>query len=162
MQVFEDFRAFVQRISRLISNIGMFLLIPLMLLTSCEVVSRAAWNLPLPGTIELSSYLLAVFVLLGLAYTQQVKGHVRATMLVERLPVKVAVSLDVASTLLSMFIVALLAWQGWKVSLEETTVSDMLRIPQWPFRFLVAVAAILLWLELLFDLVAGCRKLARR
>jgi hypothetical protein len=37
----------------------------------------------------------------------------------------------------------------------------MLRIPQYPFRLLVAVGGFLLWLELVIDLVDSVRKLKR-
>jgi hypothetical protein len=58
-------------------------------------------------------------------------------------------------TLLSLFIMVLLAWQGWVVGMEETAVSDMLRIPQRPFKLLVGVAAFLLCLELIVDLMTA-------
>jgi hypothetical protein len=55
----------------------------------------------------------------------------------------------------------LLAWQGWVVGMEETAVSDMLRIPQRPFKLLVGVAALLLCLELVVDLVSAFTKVTR-
>ena len=133
----------------------MLLIVPLMLLTSADVIGRAALARPIPGIVELSSYMLDVFILLGLAYTQQVKGHVRVSMLTSRLPQRAQQSLEIVVTLLSLFIMVLLAWQGWVVGMEETAVSDMLRIPQRPFKLLVGVAAILLCLELVVDLVSA-------
>ena len=140
----------------------MFLLIPMMLLTSGEVIGRALWSRPIPGSMELSSYLLAIFILLGIAYTHQVKGQVRVTMLVSRLPERVALLLDVITTLISLFIIAIMTWQGWVVGMEERTVSDMLRIPQFPFRLLVSLAGFFLCLELLLDLTDSLRKLVKR
>ena len=145
----------VQRINRWVCYLGMLLILPLMLLTSVDVIGRAAWARPIPGIVELSSYMLDVFILLGLAYTQQVKGHVRVSMLTSRLPQRAQQSLEIVVTLLSLFIMVLLAWQGWVVGMEETAVSDMLRIPQRPFKLLVGVAAILLCLELVVDLVSA-------
>jgi TRAP-type C4-dicarboxylate transport system permease small subunit len=133
----------------------MLLIVPLMLLTSADVIGRAALARPIPGIVELSSYMLDVFILLGLAYTQQMKGHVRVSMLTSRLPQRAQQSLEIVVTLLSLFIMVLLAWQGWVVGMEETAVSDMLRIPQRPFKLLVGVAAILLCLELVVDLVSA-------
>lgn len=156
------FRKTVQRVSIYMSYIGMILLIPMMLLTSGEVIGRALWSRPIPGSMELSSYLLAAFILLGLAYTHQVKGHVRVTMLVSRLPEKVALVLDVITTLLSLFIIGLMAWQGWVVGKAEHTVSDMLRIPQFPFRLLISVGGAFLFLELFFDLTDTLKKIVRR
>jgi TRAP-type C4-dicarboxylate transport system permease small subunit len=139
----------------------MVLLIPMMLLTASDIIGRAVWARPIPGAVELSSYMLAVFILLGVAYTHQVKGHVRVTMLVSRLPKRAGLLLDVITTLLSLFMISILAWQGWVVGIEERTVSDMLRIPQLPFRLLVSVAGLFLCLELLIDLWASVEELIR-
>ena len=99
--------------------------------------------------------MLDIFILLGVAYTQQVKGHVRVSMLTSRLPPRAQLLLEIVVTLLSLFIMSLLAWQGWIVGMEETAVSDMLRIPQRPFKLLVGAAAFLLCLELMVDLATA-------
>ena len=154
-------KKWIQRINFYLCLVGMFLLIPMMLLTAGDVIGRAVWARPIPGAVELSSYMLAVFILLGVAYTHQVKGHVRVTMLVSRLPERAGLIMDVMTILLSLFILSILAWQGWVVGMEERTVSDMLRIPQRPFRLLVSIAGIFICLELLIDLSASVRKLVR-
>jgi TRAP-type C4-dicarboxylate transport system permease small subunit len=146
----------------LIAGIGSLFLIPLMLITACEVISRDFFGHPIAGVIELSEYMLAVFILLGLAYTQQVKAHVGVSLLTSRLGFHLQLILKMLTTLLSLFIFGLLAWQGWAVGIEERTVSDMLRIPQYPFRLLVALAAFLVCLELLIDLTETVRKLTGR
>jgi TRAP-type C4-dicarboxylate transport system permease small subunit len=140
----------------------MFLILPLMLFTTADVIGRAAWARPIPGIVELSSYALDVFILLGLAYTQQVKGHVRVSMLTSRMPPRAQVICEIGVTFLSLFIIALLAWQGLVVGLEETAVSDMLRLPQRPFKILVGAAAFLLCLELMIDLSTAFKALKRR
>jgi len=155
-------RKWMQKATRWLSNLGMVLLIPMMLLTAGEVIGRAVWSKPIPGSMELSSYMLAVFVLLGVAYTHQVKGHVRVTMLISRLPPKLQAALEVLTTFLSLCIVAIVAWQGWVLALEEKAVSDMLRIPQAPFKFLVFIAGFSLCLELLLDLVDAAKSLMNR
>jgi len=152
----------IQRINLYLCSVGMCLLIPMMLLTAGDVIGRVLWTRPIPGAVELSSYMLVIFILLGVAYTHQVKGHVRVSMLVSRLPERMGLILDVMTTLLSLFIISILAWQGWVVGIEERTVSDMLRIPQLPFRLLVAVAAVFLCLELLIDLSTSVGKLVRK
>ncbi|MBW1689838.1 MAG: TRAP transporter small permease [Deltaproteobacteria bacterium] len=151
----------IQRINLYLCSAGMLLLIPMMLLTAADVIGRAAWARPIPGAVEVSSYMLAVFILLGVAYTHQVKGHVRVSMIVSRLPEVVGLILDIVTTLLSLLIIFILAWQGWVVGVEERAVSDMLRVPQLPFRLLVSVAGVLLCLELLIDLSDLVRKLVR-
>lgn len=155
-------RKTIQRFTFYLSYVGMMLLIPMMLLTSGEVIGRAVWSRPIPGSMELSSYMLAVFILLGIGYTHQVKGHVRVIMLISRLPERLTLVLNVITTLLSLFIIAVMAWQGWVVGMEERTVSDMLRVPQLPFRLLVFLGGVFLFLELLFELSDTLKKFVRR
>ena len=149
----------IRRINYVVCAIGMAMIIPLMLLTFADVLLRGFFNKPIPGTFEISQYMLAVFILLGAAYTQQVKGHVGVDFLTSRLSPRLRAICEIATTLLSLFIIAIVVWQGWVEGITEKAVSDQLRIPQYPFRVLVAVGGLLLWLELLIDLFGSFGKL---
>ena len=152
----------IQRLNLYVSIAGMSLLIPLMLLTTGDVIGRGFFRKPIPGTFELSEYVLAVFILLGAAYTQQVKGHVGVDFITSKLPTRLRAVCEIITTFLSLFIIAIVIWQGFLEGIREHTVSDMLRIPQYPFRLLVAIGGFLLWLELLIDLTSSIGKLLRR
>ena len=106
--------------------------------------------------------MLAMFVLSALAYTQQKKGHVRVSMVLSRLPERLQLILEASTTILSLFVIAIMTWQGWALAVRETAVTDMLRIPQWPFRLLVSVAGFFLFLELLIDLAQTGQRLFKR
>jgi TRAP-type C4-dicarboxylate transport system permease small subunit len=155
-------RSLIQHITIGLSTVGMFLLIPMMLMTTGDVMGRALWSYPIPGCVELSSYMLAVFILLGVANTHRVKGMVRVSLLVSRFPQRPKGFIEIMTALFSLFIIAILARQGWSVGIEERTVSDMLRIPQWPFRLLVSLAGFSLCFEILFDLADKIKELMRR
>ncbi|MBM3298750.1 MAG: TRAP transporter small permease, partial [Deltaproteobacteria bacterium] len=127
--MFGKLRRTVQATTRAMGYGGMFFVLPMMVLTSADAVGRDVWSRPVPGAFELSSFLLSVFVLLGLAYTQQMKDHVRVTIFIDRLPARWNEAIRVFTTLLSMFIVAVMCWQGIVVALESSAVSDMLRVP---------------------------------
>ena len=159
--MYEKVKSIIQKVTRITAYAGMVLLVPMMLLTSLDVVTSKLWTTPVPGSMELSSFMLSVFVLLGVAYTHQVRGHVRVTMLTDRLPEKYYEILNIFTTLLTLFIVGIVVWQGLVVAFEAHEVSDMLRIPALPFRLLVSVAALLLALELVFDLVDSARSLIK-
>jgi TRAP-type C4-dicarboxylate transport system permease small subunit len=135
----------------------MVLLAPLMALTVADVVGRSFFNKPIPGTFELSEYMLAVIVLLGAAYTQQVKGHVAVDFFTGRCAHRTRAVLGALTGAASLFVVAILVWQGAVAGIDEKSVSDQLRIPQWPFRLLVAAGGLLLWLELALDLIDSVR-----
>ncbi len=141
---------------------GMLLIIPLMLMTTSDVISRSFFNKPIAGSFELSEYLLAVIILLAAAYTQQVKGHVWVDFFTVKFPKPVQNVFRVITDLASLFIIAVLVVMGYVQAHEERAVSDMLRIPQWPFKMLVCVGGLLLWLELLVDLFESMGKVVRR
>jgi TRAP-type C4-dicarboxylate transport system permease small subunit len=158
----ENFRRVVQKASYGACFVGMFLAIPLMLLTVGDVVGRSFFNKPIPGTFELSEYMLAVIILLGAAYTQQVKGHVGVDFLTSRYSPRTQAVFQFVTTIASLFIIAILVWYGYIEGLHEKAVSDQLRIPQWPFKLLVAAGGLLLWLELVLDLISSALKIAGR
>lgn len=152
MERLEGFQRAIRRITYSVCAVGMFLAIPLMLITTGDVISRSFFNKPIPGTLELSEYMLSIIILLGAAYTQQVKGHVGVDFLTKRFSTRTQSVLEIFTTLASIFIVVIIVWQGYVEGIHEKTVSDMLRVPQWPFRLLVAIGGFLLLLELFIDL----------
>ena len=143
--MFGKFRNTVQTATRVLAYVGMAFIVPMMLLTSMDAAGRDIFSRPVRGAFELSSLMLSIFILLGLAYTQQMKDHVRVTILIDRLPVRLSCIITILTTLLCMFIVAAMSWQGVIVAYESSSVTDMLRIPQFPFRLLVTVGGILLF-----------------
>ena len=159
---FKTVKREVHRVNRFVAGVSGFFLIPLMLITAIDVIGRDVFNHPIPGTVELSQYLLAVFILLGLAYAQQVKAHVAVSIFTSHVNDYVQLILNIIATVLCLFISFVLVWQGWVVGIEEKAVSDMLRVPQYPFRLLVSLAALLMCFELLIDLGDSLRKLVRR
>lgn len=103
--------------------------------------------------MELSSYMLAVFVLLGLSYTHQCRAHVRVSFVLDRFPDKVKTVVEIVLSSLCLAMLLVLVVQGWIVAWEETTVSDMLRIPQTPFRLALVVGCFSFALEVLIDII---------
>jgi len=158
----EKIKKGIQAVNRFIAGVSGVFLIPLMIITAVDVVGRDVFNHPIPGTVELSQYMLAVFILLGFAYAHQVKAHVAVSIITSRLSQNAQFILNLITTLIGLFIFSILAWQGLVVGVEERTVSDMLRVPQYPFRILVAVAAFSVCLELLVDVEETVNKLVRR
>lgn len=162
MERLEGFQRVIRRTTYLVCAVGMFLAIPLMIITTTDVMSRGFFNKPIPGTLELSEYMLCIIILLGAAYTQQVKGHVGVNFLTKRFSTRTRSLVEILTTLASMFIITIMVWQGFIEGIHEKTVSDMLRVPQWPFRLLVAVGGFLLWMELLIDLLNSIARMGRR
>ena len=162
MEMLEGFQKVIRRITYSACAVRMFLALPLMIITTGDVISRGFFNKPIPGTLELSEYMLSIIILLGAAYTQQVKGQVGVDFLTKRFTKKTRGIVNIITTLFCMFIVAIMVWQGYVEGIHEKTVSDMLRVPQWPFRLLVAIGGFLLLLEFIIDLLNTICGLRRR
>lgn len=148
-----QFKSFVQKLTRGIAFGSMFLLLPMMLLSATDVTLRKFFTTTVPGTMELSSYMLAMFILLGLSYTHQCRAHVRVTFLLDRFPDKAKTVIEIALSFLCLAMLLILVVQGWIVAWEETTVSDMLRIPQTPFRLALVIGCFSFALEILIDII---------
>jgi TRAP-type transport system small permease protein len=102
--------------------------------------------------------MLAIFGLLGIAYTHGVGANVRVMMLVEKLPLRAAAVLNLVTGLLSLQIIVILVWYGVVTGMEEFrfgTTTDSLKIPLYPVHFLLPVGAFLLSLEIVKDLIAS-------
>jgi TRAP-type C4-dicarboxylate transport system permease small subunit len=162
METFKAIRSFVERTIRFVATIGMVFVLPLMLITTADVVGRGFFNKPIAGTFELSEYMLAVIILLGAAYTQQVKGHVAVDFLTSKFSNKTQALCQTLVLFLSLFIVTILVWQGFMLGIEEKGVTDQLRVPRAPFKMLVGVGGGLLWLQLFFDFIDAIAKVVRR
>lgn len=162
MNWLDFFAKWLASINRWLCYGGMVLLLPMMFMTTIDVVARSLFNHPLTGTYELSGYLLACFVLLGIAYTYQERGHIRVNLAVALMPKKLATACSIVSVLLSMFVIGALAWEGWKLGMEQTIVSEQLRIPQRPFQLLVPVCATSLMLAMFIELLQILTDLPRK
>lgn len=144
--------------------VGMIVLLFMMLLTAGDVLGRAILTRPIPGSYEVSGYMLAVIVLLGLGYAQQAEANVRVEFFTDKLPRNIQGYLVAIFALLSAVFFALVVWQGVKESLNTLSVgstSDILHIPAYPFQFLVAVGALFLALELLVKFISTVYQLVK-
>ncbi len=164
MQRLKTAKKTIQKLTYYVCAVSMFILIPMMFITTFDVIGRSFFSWSIAGTIELSRYMLAIVILLGLAYTQQVKGHPRVTVLASKFPLKAQLIIEILMNLLGMFIVAIFVWQGWVLAHGRAAaiVSDVLRISQYPFRLLVSAGGALLFLELLVDLITAAGRLLER
>lgn len=155
----------IKRASAGANTIGMFVLLTMMLVTTCDALGRYILNKPIPGAFELATFMLATFILLGIAYTEQVNGHVAVTLFIYRMPPRVRLCVNVIMTIFTLAFFAVITWRAWELAgslRQKGLTSDILDIPAWPFRLLLALGAFLMCLELLTKSVNYVRELMRR
>ena len=128
----------------------------MMFLTTFDVVGRFFFDSPITGAFEVTEYMLALLVLSGIGYTQQVKGHVRVTILSSWFPTLVQHLTNGIFSVLALIFFALLFFPALEEGLHSMRAggfSDMLQIPEFPFKLYICVGVILLSLELLSDFI---------
>ena len=122
--------------------VGMVFALLMMMLTTVHAVGRYLFGLPVPGLVELSSYMMVTMIFLTAPYTALVKGHIAIGVIVDRLSERTQAIIDIFIYLLCLVVSVIAAWQtfvrGFYI-MEEKQVSTILSIPNAPFIFIVAI-----------------------
>ena len=118
-------------------------LMALMLLTVADVTGRYVFNKPITGTIEISRQMMALLILLGLAFTL-VKGvHVRVGLVFEKLPRRLKVPAQVVGDITGLFLCSLVAWGSWGQFWDSWIVGEWMpaavKIPWWPAKLVMPI-----------------------
>ena len=145
-------RRWIARLTDRAFAAGMVWVLVMMLLTAVDVTGRYVFASPVPGSIEMSEFMLALFGMLGMGYTERMNANVRVTILEKVLPGRVMAGINAVVYLLSAGVIGLLVYQGWIMAIEEyhyKTTSDNLGIPVYPFFFLLSLSGAVLVLVLL-------------
>jgi TRAP-type transport system small permease protein len=138
-----------------------FVLLSILALMSAEVIFRYAFNLPILGTVEISSYLLVIFAFTGIAFTQSQRGHINIEIVTQYLPRRVSYVLRIVTLILSLAVFVVITWQTalgfWKSWEMQEVRWGALPLPVWPVKFVITFGSLVLCLQFLLDLVDEVR-----
>ncbi len=152
----------VQRLSRVINMIGVAFLMPMMFLTTVDVILRYFFNRPIKGGMEYSEVMMVIIIWLGFSYTLQVEGHVKIELFVSRLSKNTQIYFDIFACLIGLTLTGLLNWFGYMLTLNSYLNGeemDVTSLPLYPFKGLIWAASILFTLEILAELSLNILKL---
>lgn len=136
-----------------------WVLLALMAYTVLDVVLRYVFNAPLRSSVEATQFAMSVIVFLGIAYCGWTGGHVSVDLLEKLLDRPSLRLLPAAMAFLGAALFLLVAWQTFGETLATMDrVTNMTRIPYYPFRFVVVFGAALFALVLF---VQGVRSAGR-
>ena len=133
----------------------------MMLLTCADVVMRL-FDRPIPGTYEIIGFLGALAVAFALAQTSIEKGHIAVDLLVNLLPPRVQILLDIFAALTGTAIFGAITWQSALYALDlrqSGEVSATLGMPVYPFAAGIAAGCALLCLVLIAELARSLRRI---
>lgn len=121
-----------------------------------DIILRQFFNRPMPGVVELETFMVAVLCFVGLAYTQMKGGHVSVDLFVHHIPTRIRLILDCLFAAFGLFLFGLISWQyGVRVMdfIKLREISDVLVWPFWPFFLITACGCALLAVVFLAELL---------
>ena len=140
-------------------------IIAVMVVVCINVVGRAVFGSPLKGTVDIVSLLGALIIAGAMAYTQILKGHIRITLFVERLPGRIRYIIASVIDLIGFTLFGLISWQTILFARDTYDIgelSEVLKIPLTPFAVVITVGCIALSLVLLVDLITALSKAVKK
>jgi TRAP-type C4-dicarboxylate transport system permease small subunit len=133
------------------------ILFALMWLICANSISRKLLNAPIVGTLEITEALMPFVILLPMAFTQFRDGHIRVTLITDRLPRKLQTWLHVATLIIAAVFFAWVAYATLGFALRAFRISEtawgVIRIPLWPSKGVITAGAVLLAIQYLLDAV---------
>lgn len=145
----------VDRLVQICAMIAGYTLFGLMLYIVVGVVLRYVFGAPLFGAQDAMQMMLILITLLGLGYTARSEGHVAVDLFEGVLGHYGRLLGDVLARLLGVGLMVVLAWGAYHEmldSLEWGDVTNMLRLPTWPFHAVIIFSAGLYALVLFIQL----------
>lgn len=117
-----------------------------------EVVARTAFNQPTSWSLAFSQFMLLYAIFLGSAYCFQQGGHIRVDLLVDHMPRKVRVIMNIIGLLIASVFVGVLAWQGYEntvlsAKFDYLTITTI-QIPAAYLYVIIFIGSILMLLSL--------------
>ncbi len=154
----------INKITSIVASIALGVM---MLVTVIDVIGRYFFNKPITGTPELVGLLLVCAGTWGWGYCQMEKGHVSVTVLTERLPPRAQVGLRIFAYLIGLAGFSLICWRILLrtinyISIPRGGITDILKLPYWPFMLALTISSGLLALIILIDLLHSIVEVTRK
>lgn len=150
------FTKIITTLSNVLRYIAITVMTLMMLYITVAVISRLLFT-PLMGDIELVQLGMVVLIMLGLAYTQQIDGHISIEVISDRLSKKSNFYLDAIGSLLTFITTIIIAYIYFQVMNNHRTTmqlsTDLLGIPYWPFDFIIFLGFLIWSLEALLKFI---------
>lgn len=151
-----------ERFLRVLALGAGWVILALMLYTVADVVLRYVFNAPFSGSLETTEFAMSLIVFLGIAYCGWTGGHIAVDLFEKMLN---RPSLRLLPVVISCAGGALFAIIAWRVTVETIgslhQLSNMLRMPHYPFRFAVALCSAIFAVVMFVQAVGAARRSPR-
>ena len=151
------FERVVSRVAFVVDGAAAVFLAIITTLTFVAVLMRYVFNLPFPGSFDVSRLLLGVAIFWGIAAAAWRGEHIQVDILWQFLPARAQRALDLFADIVFCIFIAgitwMLYWQVWRVQASRQTTFE-LSIQVWPFYGIA-------WLGIAFCLLVLMARILR-
>ena len=145
------FVAFVDSINERVGNLLSFLIIPIVLVASLEVVLRYVFNRPTIWAWDLNVMILGLYAIMSGGYVLLKEGHVTMDVVVAKISPRVRAILAMIAYSLFFITIGVLVWQGTLEALESVSMKEKINSawspPLYPLKIFWPIGAFLLLLQ---------------
>jgi TRAP-type C4-dicarboxylate transport system permease small subunit len=161
---FARVRRSINSVSGWLEWVGLAALVGMVLIALIDVVGSEGFQWPLPGSTEITAFLLVVAIAAGLAFSQIAGRHIRVGFLIDRLPRRGKIALELFSSVLGLGLFAVVGWVTYDYGLRllsSGTETLLLRIVQYPFALWIAFCCIPMCCVILIELLSYISKMLK-
>ena len=124
----------------------------IMLIIVVDVLSRLLFNHPFAGVAEIVSMMIIIFTFLVLPHVTARNGHVRTTMLYDKVGRNGKLVIDLIASILGVLVYAFIIRASWKgfmnaINIGEAEIAGFVQIPTAPGRFCIIFGSLFMILE---------------
>lgn len=152
---------YLVRLSEVFYWIAGAALVGMLLLVVADIIGIKALSRPVPGGIEIVTFLSVVAIGFAISYTAVMHGHVAVDFVVDKLPNRPKLVISSVTVFFSVCLMAVLAYYSFKYAgtlKASGEVSMTQKIPFYPFIYGLAVCWVLTTLVLIRELAQTITK----
>lgn len=151
----------IERITGSVGVIAAWLVVPLVVATAYEVISRYFFNAPTVWAFEIGYMMMGSHFLLGAAYTLRQGSHVRVDLIYGHVSPKTRAIIDVVGYL--FLLLPMMIWLTWGLwghfegawLDNETSGHSSWNPVVWPYRLVYFISFLVLTLQIVGEILKG-------
>jgi TRAP-type transport system small permease protein len=154
-------QSLITRICGIINILGIAVLILLTCMTVTDVVGRYFFKAPILGATEVTQYMMVAIVYLCIGWCAVQGKMIVVDLLLSRFPKRVQAILNCVTLFLSLGLTFMITWRCVIDSIQtqnSPSASPILRIPTYPFTWIMTVGFAVLFLAILVLLAKNLGK----
>ncbi len=137
----DKFDRFVQVSSNWFGNAGAALLLLIPIITFLDILGTKLFDLPVPGSIELTGYLQALLIPCAAAVTLLCGQHIKVEIFTARVPESIKAVLDGVISLILFCVIIVVIWQSIISGMSFQSVGEYSAALHLPIHYIVYAMA---------------------